>query len=248
MAAKKDAEFCAVELEDGAFGLSYMLLGRSVSDLAARLGASDVLAGQPALEVAQGFAGSDPLRRAIGLATLNALTQSVWRRLGYAPPCAGNSLGEMRPRPGETVGMVGFFPPLVAQVLSCGARLVVVELDPQTVAREQGAHPELEVTLDRRALGRCQRVLATSTMLLNDTLDAMLGCAQGAESFAVIGPSAGCWPDPLFARGVSLVGGTRITDPEHFRRAMADGSSWGGAAEKYAIARGQWPGWEDLLR
>jgi hypothetical protein len=51
----------------------------------------------------------------------------------------------------------------------------------------------------------------------------------------------------LFARGVTLLGGTRVTDGAAFADAMARGQSWSAASRKFAIDRANWPGWERLL-
>ncbi|HXD06509.1 MAG TPA: DUF364 domain-containing protein, partial [Burkholderiaceae bacterium] len=78
-------------------------------------------------------------------------------------------------------------------------------------------------------------------------LDTMLAACSQARSFALIGPGAGCLPDPLFARGVTLVGGTWITDREAFRAALAIGAPWTASAHKVAIRREDYPGFEALL-
>ena len=92
-AGEHDAEFCAIELEDGAFGLSYVLLGGTLDRLLARHGSDrhDALAGADPMALAQRLAGGDEVERAVALAAVNALTDSVWRRVGYTPPPAGNS-------------------------------------------------------------------------------------------------------------------------------------------------------------
>jgi hypothetical protein len=64
-------------------------------------------------------------------------------------------------------------------------------------------------------------VVSTSTLLLNDTLDRMLGHCRNARWFAMVGPSAGCLPDALFARGVTLIGGNWIDDGAGLRRRPA---------------------------
>ena len=245
----KDASFCAIELLDGSFGLSYILLGDTLDAFIRRYaGSSDArLAGADPLQLAQGFASTDAVARALALAAINALTDSVWRQVGYTPPAARNSLGDVQLLADDHLGMIGFFPPLVRQVQALGARLTVLELDEAMVRRQRERFPGVHVTLDRGELRACNKVVGTSTMLLNDTLDAMLAAAPAAQAFAVIGPSAGLWPDALFARGVSLLGGTRITDGAQFSDAMAAGTSWSTAATKFAIARGDWPGWERLL-
>lgn len=241
-----DAEFCAIELEDGAFGLSYVLLGDTLNALLRTHNAErgvPLLAGADPLALARRLDSGSPVERALALATVNALTDSVWRQVGYEPPPAGNSLGDVTLSDQDHLGMIGFFPPLVRRVQAAGGRLSVVELDEAMVARQRERFPDARITLDRAVLAECNVVVGTSTMLLNDTLDAMLAAAPQATRFAVIGPSAGLWPDALFARGVTLLGGTRVVDAAGFRDAMAAGESWSEATRKFAIARETWPGW-----
>ena len=91
--------------------------------------------------------------------------------------------------------MIGFFPPLIQRVLDAGAQLTVVELRADLVGEREGYW----VTQDPAALRRCNKVLSTSTVLLNHTLDAMLAHCAGARRLAMVGPGAGCLPDALFA-------------------------------------------------
>ena len=59
----REGEFCAIELEGGAIGLSYLLLGDTFDAMqAAQPGAG--LAGMPARELAGWSLDADPLRRA----------------------------------------------------------------------------------------------------------------------------------------------------------------------------------------
>ncbi|WP_439114453.1 Rossmann-like domain-containing protein [Hydrogenophaga sp.] len=242
-----DAEFCAIELEDGAFGLSYVLLGDTLNALSASHGAGTrPLAGANPLALAQALPHGSAVQRALALAAINALTDSVWRQVGYEPPPAGNSLGDIRLTPQDHLGMIGFFPPLVRRVAEAGGRLSVVEMDQAMVARQRERYPDVHIGLDRAMLAPCNLVVGTSTMLLNDTLDDMLAAAPQATRFAVIGPSAGLWPDALFERGVTLLGGTQVVDAKGFREAMGLGESWSQATRKFAIARDTWPGWRGL--
>ena len=248
----REGEFCAIELEDGAFGLSYVLLDQSLERLLARhgpAGAGDAppLAGADALQLAAAFGTGDGAANALALAAINALTQSAWRRLGYTPPPAGDSVGDLALAPGDRLGMIGGFTPLVRPVLEAGASLTIVELDADKVQRLQAEFPTVHATLDRAALATCHKIVATSTMLLNDTLDAMLAACPAAREFALIGPSAGLWPDALFERGMTRVCGTQVVDEQAFAEAMARGERWGHTARKFAIDRAGWAGWQALL-
>ncbi len=247
MGTPRTAAFCGIELDDGAFGLSYLLLGDTLREWLMPNSTTAPLQGRCPLDLARGFITGSGLSRAIALACINALTDSAWRQLGYTPPPAGNSLGDIQLSHTDHLGMIGFFPPLIRQVQATGARLTVVELDEATVLRQQARFPGVTITLDRSALEPCNVVVGTSTMLLNDTLDAMLAAAPSATRFAVIGPSAGLWPDALFARGVTLLGGTRIVDGAGFSAAITSGASWSATAQKFALSADTWPGWRTLL-
>jgi len=238
----RDGEFCAIELEDGSLGLSFVLLGDTLTTLRRR-GGQDALAGMPALELARRYADATGAQRAVGFAAVNALTRHLFDRAGYEPPAAAGSIGELDLEPGDHLGMIGLFPPLVQRVLASGAQLTVLELRADLAGARDGWH----VTLDAAELAGCNKVLTTSTVLLNDTLDAMLERCRHAERVAMIGPGAGCLPDPLFARGVTLLGGSWIADASGFKAALAAGRPWGGCARKFALDRGAYPGFDRLL-
>jgi uncharacterized protein len=238
-------EFCAIELDDGSLGLSYVLLDESTKRLVAQGGDPSLgLEGADALAIARWFRDGAGARRALGFAAVNALTRCLFDRVGFLPGPSGDSSGMLAPHPADHIGMIGLFPPLVKNIVKAGVKLTVVELRSDLAGEREG----YRVTTDRNALATCNKVIATSTLLLNGTLDAMLGACSKAQSFALIGPGAGCLPDPLFARGVTLLGGTWITDCELFRAALATGSPWTEAARKVAIRREDYPGFEALLK
>lgn len=238
----KDGEFCAVELEGGALGLSYVLLDDTLQRLHTP-GAADGLAGREALDVARWYASESGTKKTLGFATANAMARHLFDRAGFVPPSATDSIGGLAPQRGEAIGMVGFFPPLVKQVTAAGARLTVLELR----ADLAGAHDGFDVTLDPAALRGCTKVLSTSTVLLNDTLEAVLGQCRHASAFVMIGPGAGCLPDGLFERGVTALGGTWIEDAGAFKAALASGAPWGAHARKTVLERSAYPGVAALL-
>lgn len=240
--AGKDAEFGALELDDGSLGLCYLLLDGALDALGGDAAAR--LAGTDALALARTWLTASGPQRALGFAAVNALTRHLFDRAGFVPPPASDSIGGLDPQPGEHVGMVGFFPPLVKQVTARGARLTVVELRPELAGERAG----FRITLDPRELRGCDQVLTTSTVLLNDTLDAILSHCVRARAVAMIGPGAGCLPDPLFARGVTALGGSWIVEAGGVKRALAAGERWGDFARKFVLERRAYPGIDALLR
>jgi uncharacterized protein (DUF4213/DUF364 family) len=240
--ATSDAEFCAIELDGGAIGFSFALMGDTLPQLRTHPDAGG-LGGIDAAALAREYASTDRAAKALGFAAINALSQQLFARAGWTPPRAGGSLGAIEPRPGEHLGMVGLFRPLIAGVREAGARLTVLELRPDLAGEYEGAR----VTLDPTDLASCERVVCTCAVMLNDTLDDVLAACRNARHMAIVGPTAGCVPDPLFARGVASVGGRRVTDAAAFVEAFRRGGKWGDFAEKYVIERDAYPSVEALL-
>jgi uncharacterized protein (DUF4213/DUF364 family) len=241
-AQAKVAEFCAVELDEGAFGFSYVWLDAVEPPLRARSRAA-AFAGIDALDLARGFASADPTAKALGFAAINALSQFLFTRANWMPPHSEDSLGALAPARGEHIGMIGLFHPLLDRIATSGARLTVLELRPELA----GEHDHCRVTLDPAELATCDKVVSTCTVLLNDTLDRVLAACRNARYFAIVGPTSGCLPDPLFERNVDAVGGRRVVDAAGFREAFRRGDKWGAFAAKYVIARPHYPGVDWLL-
>jgi uncharacterized protein (DUF4213/DUF364 family) len=235
-------EFCALELEDGSIGLSYVLLDDTLERL--REGADSFgLAGADALALAHRFVSDTGIWKTLGFAAANALTRCLFDRAGFRPDDSADSIGHLNPQPGEHIGMIGKFTPLLRRIIDRGARLTVVELNPNLA----GEHDGYRVTLDAAELSECSKVVSTSTLLLNDTIDRMLACCRNARFFAMVGPSAGCLPDALFARGVTLVGGSWIHDRDGFISALRSGASHSNYASKSALTVERYPGFDALL-
>jgi uncharacterized protein len=236
----KAGEFGAIELESGALGLSYLLL----DDTWASIGATaSAVVGADALQLASAWldtsaGAASPARAALGFAAVNALTRELFDRAGFVPPPATDSIGGLRPTAGESIGMVGHFPPLITQVTASGAHLTVLELRADLVAERPGHR----VTLDPQALAACSQVLCTSTTLLNHSLARVLAACRGARRLVLIGPGASCLPDALFDRGVAALAGSWVHDRAGFIDAQARGESWSAFARKVLLERADYPG------
>lgn len=226
----KDGEFGALELEDGSLGLSYVLLDDSLAALAGGQ-ATHGLIGADAMEIARWWLEREGAARTVGFAAVNALSRHLFDRTGFVPPVATDSIAGLAPQAGEHIGMVGFFPPLVKQVTAHGARLTVLELR----ADLAGEHAGFSVTTDPAALQTCDKVLSTSTVLLNHTLDRVLANCGRARRIALVGPGAGGLPETLFQRGITTMAGTWIIDADGFKQALRQGEPWSTHARKFVL-------------
>ncbi len=239
---EKSAEFGAVILDDDSVGLMFMLLDDTL-DKVVTSGSSENYVGLDPIEIARGFCENDPVIKALGLGALNAIGQHLIRRSKFPVDTKTNSIAALDPQPQDRIGMVGFFPPLVERLREQNIDLTVIELKPEMVQQEL----LFRVTLDPKALLECNKILCTSTMLLNDSIDSMLSYCEQADQVAIIGPTAGFLPDPLFARGIGTVGGNRIMDVASFITRCEAEEKWGGSSQKYCFHRDKYPGYQALL-
>jgi hypothetical protein len=233
---ERDGEFGAIELADGSLGLSYVLLNDTLAQLTGSK--HNGLIGQNPVQIARWWLTEAGTQGTIGFAALNAVSRHLMDQRGFAPPDARDSIADLDPQPGDHIGMVGYFPPLIKRVAGSGARLTVLELKAALVGVDNG----VTVTLDAAELSTCNKILSTSTVLLNHTIDGLLPHFSQAKRIALIGPGAGCLPDALFDNGIHTMGGTWITDGPGFVAALTAGRPWGNQyARKFTLHCDDYP-------
>jgi len=227
-----EAEFMALGLTGGATGISYVLLPDTKEHEYNLLQPSKYV-GQDPREFALNFGSVNPVRERISLAAINAICQHVMRESNFSIDTATDSLGLLSISAGDKLGMVGLFFPLIQSINKIGADLVIIEKNEHLIQK----YPELPITLDAAQLSTCNKVLGTSTIILNNTLDAILRhCAPDAW-VSIIGPTAGYFPDPLFNRGVDVVGGRVVKDGELFLQLLREQKRWGKATRKICFQK-----------
>jgi uncharacterized protein (DUF4213/DUF364 family) len=239
----REGEFCAVVLDDGSTGLAFTLLDGTLATLHARRAAGRDAPGSLARERIEGYASGGAVERTLGLATVNALARRLFDRAGFVADDAADSFGSLALAAGDRLGMIGQFGSLIAQARALGVPVVVLELRADLVREAPG----LSVTLDPGRLAGCNKIVATSAVLLNDTFERVCALWRHADAVAIVGPSAGGPPDAFFAGGVGTVGTAWVTEPEAFARRVAAGEPWGTSARKVTLVPQRYPGLDALL-
>ncbi len=252
-AGYKYSRFGLLTLTDGSSGFFYRLLdsGSATFDDVQSLSTHPVKEGSslPDSTLRQwvsGYTSGQATAREIGMASINAVSQHVFRQCGLDVTDAQYSVerySEQLPTHHKKVGMVGYFRPLVEHLQRSGIPLVVLELD-ASLHRES---PGLQVTNEIDALIGSDYLICTASTLLNHSLDALL--AQLAEHcfFELIGPTAGCLPDALFERGVNAVGGSCVVSLSDASSRIAAMQQWGDTVVKYVLTPDNYPGITTLL-
>ena len=185
------------------------------------------LHGRPAFDLAKEALGEHGIRRAVGIAAMNALADTCWRRRPH--PVTELRLGvdafdatEMRP--GDKVVVVGAFVPFLRELKRRRQPFLVVEQEPATLKAEElpffrpaeqagSVVPEADV------------LLITGTTLINDTLEELLHLAKPVARVTMVGPTVSLLPDAFLRRGADILGTVRITAPDEFLETLAEGGS-----------------------
>ena len=77
-------------------------------------------------------------------------------------------------------------------------------------------------------------MIITGVTLINHTLEGILAAAKPDAEIAVMGPTASALPDPLFKRGVTVVGGVVVTEPDRLLDILSTGGSGYHFLDQYA--------------
>jgi uncharacterized protein (DUF4213/DUF364 family) len=201
------------------------------------------LCGRPARDLLKETEATSGIRRAVGVATMNALAEMCWerRRSGDVELRVGvDAYDAAEIQPGEHVVVVGAFVPFLKSLKRAHQQFTVLEMDPATLKPDELPYfRPAEQAGD--VLPSADVVLITGTTLVNDTLEHLLALCRGYARVVVVGPTVGLLPDAFLGRGVDVLGGVRVTEPDAFLDVLAEGGSgyhfFGRSADKVVLTR-----------
>lgn len=184
---------------------------------------------------------ADGIRRAVGIAAMNALAAFCWDRKphpGVELQSGIDAFDAAGIVPGQTVVVVGAFVPFLRELKRRGNPFFVLEQDPATLKAD-------EMPFYRHAsefpavVPQADVLLVTGTTLLNDTLDDLLAAARPDACKVVVGPTVGLVPDAYLRRGCDILGSIQVTHADEFLDVLAEGGSgyhfFGKSAEKIVL-------------
>jgi uncharacterized protein len=217
--------YTSVRLDNGSCGLAYTLHEKEYESCCVMADAGK-LAGQKAQDLIQMIQSPDVTICAVGLATLNAVLP--------IPVAAVESdiLDLLRVEPGDTVGMIGYFGPLVGPIKKRAHAFHVFE---------RKAEPEYEIlpeSATQELLPQCQVVILSATTILNHTIDGLLELSAAAREIAILGPSTPFVPEIFGRHRVTLLSGLEVIDPARVLQIVSEGGGtrqFIGATRKLAL-------------
>jgi len=166
------------------------------------------------------------LKAAVGMATINALSAVLLEDndCKYKPSAYGNALELVDITGNDTVAMVGAFTPFIKKISEITEKLFVIEKNPRVVGKDDTFKIESADRLEE-IIPQADILIITGVTLVNHTLGPILDLAKKANEIVVVGPTASVYPEPLFARGVTVMGGVKITDASRMIHLIGEAGS-----------------------
>ena len=224
--------FTGVKLSTGHAGVAFTPMGEipeaaCCPTTAARMPQAGNLEGSPVSEILKYTLDTNLLKSAIGVATLNALSQSVVElrdKKDYEVITEKDGFDLLEIKPDETVTLVGAFGPYIRRLKMMGNPFTIVEKNPQTLRTDEMKYYISDSEM-ASALGNSDIVIITGTAMVNHTIDSILSSIPHGKRTAIIGPTASMIPDAFFKKGVKVIAGVRIIKPDGAIKILKQGGS-----------------------
>ena len=221
-----------VKLSTGHAGVAFTPMGEVPEAVccptsAARMPTAGNLGDKPVSQIVKYSLDPHVLKSAIGVATLNALSQLIIESehvAEYLIVKDTDGFDLLKIQPTETVSLIGAFGPYIRKLKIMGNPFFIVERNIQTLRPDEMKYykPESEMSF---ALKQSEVVIVTGTTFVNHSIDTILSFVSNGKRTAIIGPTASVIPDAFFARSVNVMAGVRILGPGLMIKILKQGGS-----------------------
>jgi uncharacterized protein (DUF4213/DUF364 family) len=158
------------------------------------------------------------------VAVLNAISSTILKNSDYKILKDTDPLNRVDLNKKKTITLVGAFPSYIHRISETDNKLNVLEFTRETLSQE---HRKYYVPAEEfgRVLPDSDIVIITGVTLLNNTFDELIKSINPGAIVIVTGPSSSFIPDALFARGVNMVGGVRISKREMILQLVSEAAT-----------------------
>jgi uncharacterized protein (DUF4213/DUF364 family) len=209
---------------------------------AAKMPASGKLKGRKALELLKLANSDNTMQRSVGIAVLNALSALQIKEQGIKEAHVmkgADALDVIEIKAGDKLVMVGAFVPFIKKLKGRSKELYIIDKHPQAL-KEDERHLWRSPTSIAAIMPQADIVIITGSSMVEGGLDELLSACTKAREIILAGPTASAWPEPFFKRGVTVMAGISINDPDKLLQVVSEGGSgyfFTGFARKIAIIR-----------
>jgi uncharacterized protein (DUF4213/DUF364 family) len=224
--------FTGVKLSTGHAGVAFTPIGEIPEAVccpttATRMPQAGNLDKSPVSEILKYALDTNVLKSAIGVATLNALSQWIVEseeENEYHMIKEADGFDLLKIQPHETASLVGAFGPYIRRLKMMGSPFFIIEKNAQSLKPDEMKYfkPESEMA---SAFEKSDVIIITGTAIVNHTIDPILSSFTNGKRTAIIGPTASMIPDAFFKKGVQVMAGVRILNPDGMIEILKQGGS-----------------------
>ncbi|MDR0840753.1 MAG: DUF364 domain-containing protein [Christensenellaceae bacterium] len=210
---------------------------------AAAMPLSGKLRGRCAENYLEDIFGDNILKKALGIATLNALSSLIWELeppTAYSVDMGRDAFDGVDVARFEKTVVIGALVPMLKKLIAGGCDFRILEQDSRTLKPRELPYYAPAEDAPKYVPG-ADLLVITGVTILNDTLPGILKLAKPGAQIIVTGPTASMLPDALFARGVTMAGGILVTKADALLDIISEGGSgyhfFGKSAERTVICK-----------
>jgi uncharacterized protein (DUF4213/DUF364 family) len=182
------------------------------------------------LEVLQWSYEPPSLKKIVGIATLNAVSQHLFQIANdndWGNPyirIKEDLIDYLKIEKDTRVTFIGSVKPMIQKISKITQNIIIIENNPSTSKKFNNFIIKNDIKqLDKKELSN-NVLFCTGTALINDTFEEILEIfKRNVHCISIIGPSASMLPDILFDYGVNIVGGMKVIDSESTLKIIQEG-------------------------
>ena len=182
------------------------------------------------------------LRRTLGIAALNALSNLIWEKYDAEnkPIMSRDAFDEIDVNKYDKTVVVGSLIPMLKKLIANNRDFTILEQDPNTLKKHELQYyaPSEDA---HKYVPDADLLVITGVTVLNDTLSYLLEMARDDAEILVTGPTASMIPDVLFEKGVTMTGGIVVTNADELLDVISEAGSgyhfFGQSAERAIIKK-----------
>ncbi|MGD9031883.1 MAG: DUF364 domain-containing protein [Desulfobacteraceae bacterium] len=224
--------FTGVKLSNGAGGVCFTPIKEIPEAVccprsAGRIFDPGKISGMNVVNALSALYSPEPMKVAVAIATLNALSSTCWSQGGtehYKMNLNMDALEAVQFPDHSAVALIGAIVPALRHLKRRGGTWWIIEQDPKTLREEELPHYVPEERSEE-VLAKADVLIITGVTLVNHTLENILKVARPGAEIAIMGPTASMLPEPMFERGVRVVGGVWVRKPDELLDVLASGGS-----------------------
>lgn len=166
-----------------------------------------------------------PFADVIRLATLNALSAPFFEAGRYTVDTSGDLSGVPALFRNRRICIVGAIIPLLKKLKELRpAAVTIIDRKEETKEEaEAGYGTFIPPERTAEALACCETAVFTGAAIANGSIARLIDLVPGDAAIAVVGPTAGFVPEPLFRRNVAMAGTVMVTDGDMALDLLAEG-------------------------